>query len=200
MNYLDQLWSPTVLFRHPGFLSVQECIRIRDHMLFSPTYTGLIIKRRGAPTVDTKVRRATNVEVPDHIRGLIDQRLAGAQSLINGHFSLQTCGRQQIQFLIYGSGEFFRRHRDVAPESNIEDLRARKISVVVFLNDSHTTEHRFQGGVLSFIGRFQGESGEITRLDVEPEEGLLIAFPPDLLHEVIRVKRGLRFTLVSWFT
>ena len=38
-----------------------------------------------------------------------------------------------------------------------------------------------------------------TRLDVRPEEGMLLAFPPDLLHEVSRVTRGERFAAVSWY-
>jgi SM-20-related protein len=34
---------------------------------------------------------------------------------------------------------------------------------------------------------------------VEGEEGLLIAFRSDLLHEVTPVTHGERYTLVSWF-
>jgi predicted 2-oxoglutarate/Fe(II)-dependent dioxygenase YbiX len=200
MSYLDQVWSPSILFRYPAFFSTEEYREIRHHMLSSPTYTGTIIKRDGGPTIDTKVRRATNVEVPNYTRNLVGEKLTNVNPIINAHFSLHTSGYQRIQFLIYRTGEFFRRHRDVAPESTIADLSSRKVSAVVFLNDSSTAKNAFEGGMLSFIGRFQANGREFTRLDVAPEEGLLIAFPPNLLHEVVRVKRGVRFTLVSWFT
>jgi predicted 2-oxoglutarate/Fe(II)-dependent dioxygenase YbiX len=200
MSYQDPVWSPSALLRWPALLSLGECNSIRGHMLSSPTYTRSIMKRDGTPAVDTRIRRTTNVKAPEAVRVLVDQRLAMIQNHINRHFSLNTSQRQQAQYLIYRSGDFFGRHRDDAPESDLKYLVSRKISTVIFLNDLRTIGQTFQGGVLSLFWRFRDASGERTRLDVVPEEGLLIAFPSYLLHQVSQIKSGLRFTVVSWFT
>jgi predicted 2-oxoglutarate/Fe(II)-dependent dioxygenase YbiX len=71
---------------------------------------------------------------------------------------------------------------------------------VTFLNDARTPEQSFKGGVLTLFGYSGAGNGERTRLDIDPEEGLLVAFPSGLLHEVSRIESGLRFTLVSWLT
>lgn len=193
-------WSPSVVFRRPAALSLEECASIRGHMLVSPTYSSFIIRRDGTSAVDTKLRRATNVMVPQEVHLVVDQLLVMIQDHINMHFSTSTSRHQQAQYLIYRPGDFFGRHRDDSPKSHLKHLVSRKISVVIFLNDMRTTGQSFEGGVLRFSGRFRDQSGERTRLDVVPEEGLLIAFPSSLLHEVSRIKSGLRFTLVSWFT
>jgi predicted 2-oxoglutarate/Fe(II)-dependent dioxygenase YbiX len=198
VNYLDHIWKPETVFRKRGFLTHDECSKIRADMLQSPLYTGTIVKRGGIPTVDPRVRRAANVKVSDSTRALIDDRLACAQASLNAYFELETSDHQPPQFLLYRENEFFRRHRDAAREYPALDLANRKISVVVFLNDCESGAGcGFEGGILAFIGRFSGPV-EANRLEVRPEEGMLVAFPADLLHEVTRVKGGIRFTIVSW--
>jgi predicted 2-oxoglutarate/Fe(II)-dependent dioxygenase YbiX len=198
MNYLEQLWKPEVVFRQRGFLTGDECAKIRADMLQSPVYTGTIVKRDGVPSVDTKVRRATNVRVSGGIREFMDARLGCVRDQLSSYFETQTSGHQPPQFLLYREGEFFRRHRDVAREYPSLDIAERKLSIVLFLNDCRSgSECSFEGGILAFIGRFSGPV-ESNRLEVIPEEGMLVAFPADLLHEVTRVRSGARFTVVSW--
>src|SRR6266545_7063843 len=201
MNYLEHLWSPEVLLRENNFLPHSACAEIRKSMLASPTYMGTIVKHDGIATVDSRIRRATNIEVDACLRSVVNVGLRSIKVRLDRYFGIETTDIQPTQYLLYRRGDFFRRHRDAARESHFEDLVNRKISVVLFLNDRNTTgDHHFEGGDLSFIGRFRNGTEELTRIDVTPCEGMLIAFPSQLLHEVLRVRRGLRFTAVSWLT
>ena len=56
----------------------------------------------------------------------------------------------------------------------------------------HTGSGDFDGGMLRLYV-------DEEPLDVRPEEGLLVAFPADVLHEVTVVRAGTRDAVVDWF-
>ena len=87
----------------------------------------------------------------------------------------------------YETGDFFVRHQDGnTDEQEFDHLRIRRISIVVFLNDS------FAGGSLSFYDA-------TTTFALPGETGLLVAFKAETVHEVLPVTGGERFTVISWF-
>jgi predicted 2-oxoglutarate/Fe(II)-dependent dioxygenase YbiX len=200
LKRLDPLSPATGLYLFPAFLSTQQCGSIRDEMLHSPTRRSSIIKRDGSIAVDGTFRRTTNVTVPETVHKIVDRYLSTHQDEINRHFGIDTSGRQRAQFLIYQPGDFFAKHRDDAPTSQMNYLMNRKISVVIILNDARTPGRSFKGGVLTLFVYCGGQNGEKALIEINPEEGLLLAFPSSLLHEVSVVESGLRFTLVSWLT
>jgi predicted 2-oxoglutarate/Fe(II)-dependent dioxygenase YbiX len=65
----------------------------------------------------------------------------------------------------------------------------------VFLSTSRAAgdAEGFTGGVL----RLHPDAGE--PIDIEPVEGLLVAFPATMLHEVTRVGDAVRDVVVDWF-
>ena len=87
----------------------------------------------------------------------------------------------------YEKGDFFVRHQDGnTHQLDFDHLRVRRISIIVFLNDS------FSGGRLNFYD-------PTTAFALVGETGLLVAFKADTFHEVLPVTSGERFTIVSWF-
>jgi predicted 2-oxoglutarate/Fe(II)-dependent dioxygenase YbiX len=64
---------------------------------------------------------------------------------------------------------------------------SRDVSAICYLNDE------FDGGEIVF---------ERAQMTVKPRRGLLLAFPSDAdhVHEVLPVRRGVRYTMPIWFT
>jgi SM-20-related protein len=128
---------------------------------------------------------------------LIEARLLALRQQIEGHFQVALQGCVTPQFLRYRKGDFY-----IAPRDN-RLAKQRQISVVVFLND-HALRHQaldfYDGGDLTFY-RLIDDNPRWTNigLPLTSEEGLLIAFRSQVVHEVTPVTRGERYTIVNWF-
>jgi len=111
----------------------------------------------------------------------------GQKSALESHFGTTLTDCERPQFLRYETGDFFVRHQDGNTDQyEFDHLRVRRISIVVFLNDS------FSGGSLTFY------DPEAT-FALAGETGLLVAFKAETVHEVLPVTSGERFTVISWF-
>jgi len=85
---------------------------------------------------------------------------------------------EDIQFAVYNKGDFYGWHRD----SN--DTNGRILSVSVQLSDPD----KYEGGNLVF--------------EVDPVEramGTIVIFPSNVRHQVTRITKGTRYSLVQWF-
>lgn len=146
------------------------------------------IKRRAEfvnPTLDsyTEVQKLLRARLPQ----------------IAAHFSRELKDCQNIKFALYKTGDFFRQHVDtVADENAPPEIRDRKISVVIFLNDESAQKGGYTGGNLTFYGLAGNPFFDNFGMPLNAEAGLMIAFPPSLRHEVTPVTRGERYVLVTW--
>jgi predicted 2-oxoglutarate/Fe(II)-dependent dioxygenase YbiX len=52
---------------------------------------------------------------------------------------------------------------------------------------------------LTFYGLLPGPAWERIGFPLRGEEGLLVAFRSEILHEVTAVRQGDRYTIVTWF-
>ena len=94
------------------------------------------------------------------------------------------------------------RHQDGNTDQlEFDHLRIRRISIVVFLNDSSAEPEAdtFCGGSLDFYENDDVPSSDCAVFSLKGETGLLVAFAADTFHEVIPVVCGERFTVISWF-
>lgn len=156
-------------------------------------------------------------QVSDATKALVLQRLLAVKPVIEQHFGAELSGCEEPQFLWYGAGDFFRPHYDGIPEpSSVAEfayLHARRVSVVLFLNDqsAEAGPDTYSGGTLRFygpkaFGSLSSGEGKL-RVSLRPavteelrgESGLLVAFRPNLLHEVEVVRGGGRHTIASWY-
>jgi predicted 2-oxoglutarate/Fe(II)-dependent dioxygenase YbiX len=99
---------------------------------------------------------------------------------------------ETVILAVLGVGGYFARHADNCRQNEQGEWVAnhtphRDVSAIYYLNDG------FEGGEIVF---------HRTRLIVKPGRGLLLAFPSDAEHEheVLPVRRGLRYTMAIWCT
>ena len=151
--------------------------------------------------VDESLRSTKLAEVSEATRSFVKERLLDLKPALERHFDMTLSDCQEPQFLVYREGDFFHRHRDLRPESDAAEFsKQRRVSVIIFLNgeDEVPGPEVYGGGSLTFYELMSG-SGVEFGIPLDGEPGLLVAFRPELVHEVTPVTHGERYTIVSWF-
>jgi predicted 2-oxoglutarate/Fe(II)-dependent dioxygenase YbiX len=150
----------------------------------------------GAWAVQSDVRRAWEVVLPDDLHGEIVRRIEGLRPELEAHFGLALEPCETVAALRYPAGAFYRTHRD-ASDHPADEVYRRAVSVVVFVNGDAAARAAYGGGRLRLYGPL---SAPLEALPVEApvEPGTLVAFPSDWLHEVTPVAWGERRTIVTW--
>jgi PKHD-type hydroxylase len=91
---------------------------------------------------------------------------------------------EPFQLTKYTKGGKYRLHMDTGGEP----LIPRKLSAVVLLSDPDD----FEGGDLQILCSHDNYQ------KAEKKQGSIIVFPSFLLHEVLEVTKGTRYSLISW--
>jgi SM-20-related protein len=183
------------LFLLPDFLDADSCARLRAELAAAPT-TQAPVYIEGTPGhIHESVRKTTSLHPADETFTQLHEQLMKQKSALETHFVTSLTDCERPQFLRYEKGDFFVRHQDGnTHQLDFDHLRVRRISIVVFLNDSSVEpqENCFSGGALSFYD-------STTTFALRGKTGLLVAFTADTFHEVLPVTSGERFTVISWF-
>lgn len=175
------------LFLNRNFLDAEACASMLVELNSSPTTQAPVYIEGTEGTIHENIRKTTSLHPSNETFSQMWNHLFQQKPLLEEHFgeSLMDCERPQ--FLRYEKGDFFVRHQDGnTKQLDFDHLRVRRISIVVFLNDS------FTGGELKF-------HDAATTFDLHGETGLLVAFRADVFHEVVPVTFGERFTMITWF-
>lgn len=187
----------------PGFLDGEACAWLRAEVRAASRQQARVAGADRSAVVDTRVRSTKLAEVSREAVEFVAARVLALQPRLERHFSIALGGCQPPQFLVYGEGDSFRPHRDSSHDHEApQHVQERKVSVVLFLNGEADAPapDQYSGGSLAFYYQaLDGLQWKVRRLPVRGEEGLLIAFPPELVHEVTPVTAGERYTVVSWF-
>ena len=129
----------------------------------------------------------------------VASRFDGVRGMLQAHFQIPLEGFQRPRLLRYRPGDFFVAHQDSDAEGP-QWLRDRKITAVVFVNGQDGTRGEdYRGGTLTLYRLSEELSGDDARTRVQGEPGLLVAFRASLFHEVARITRGERLSMVTWF-
>jgi SM-20-related protein len=189
------------LFFVKGFLDAQSCSRLRSEMR-SSIHTPAPVLAKGVSLEQESARRTKWASVSDASLSSVATRLLDVRPVLANHFNLLLTGYAKPQFLVYNAGDFYRAHQDrddcpVMPGY----IQKRRVSVVIFLNGNARDSEpgSYAGGALTFYGLMDDQRWQRFGLPLVSEEGLLVAFPSKILHEVSAVTRGERYTIVSWF-
>jgi len=178
-------------FVRRGFLSSAECARLRRAMSSGRAQAGEI--RAGGRGVRARMKRRVDVvSVSAAVRARVDRAIQSVLPAVERHFGRRLRGHETVQYLRYRPGGRYALHTDRTPGTKDPDVRRRKVSVIVFLGRPG------HGGELVFPATRAGERVPRVLLAIRPEPGLLIAFRPEIEHEVRPVRRGTRFTLATW--
>ena len=118
-----------------------------------------------------------NKDISEHVFDIVSQ--------INAEFfGVDIRSVQSLQHTTYKKGSHYRPHVDVFWQTDSETaIYDRKLSVSILLNDPS----EFSGGDLVIEGQ-----------KVEMERGGIVVFPSYAVHEVTKVTKGTRTSLVSW--
>ena len=111
-------------------------------------------------------------------------------------WNFQFTGHELSQFTIYDNKQFYNWHVDASPVDEKKDGNIRKISVSVSLNDG--TE--YEGGCFEIDNRNNFLEPNIHRLDNIRSTGSIVVFPSFLYHRVTPVTKGIRYSLVMWYS
>jgi predicted 2-oxoglutarate/Fe(II)-dependent dioxygenase YbiX len=196
-----EFFQPFGLFIQKKFLEPETCRWLRAEASRG-TRSRAGLYRSGMEVMDEAARKTFLSEASPAANLLVRERIEQAQRDIEQFFRLSLEPNEAPQFLIYEPGDFFGPHADrsALPQSSAS-MRARRLSLVIFLNGEAPgpAEETFEGGQLTFYGLLPGPRTESFGFPLTAEEGLLVVFRADLVHEVTPVTRGRRFTIVDWF-
>ena len=152
--------------------------------------------------LDETIRSTRRAQIAPETVSLLHSRLVTIKPQLEQHFKVRLTGCEKPQLLVYRESDFFVAHRDSSDYPDApQDMRERKISIVVFLNapSDEAVPESYSGGSLTLYGLVDAPEWQKYGFSLAPEPGLLIAFPSKIFHEVTRVTRGERYTVVSWF-
>ena len=186
-------------FIRRALLVPEEAERLRAEMASAVGKAATVAEGETADELDERQRATKWAQVSDETRAALEERLLSIKPALEESFGTALDGCQKPQFLVYREGDFFGAHHDTSADEDAADfVRARRISVVLFVNGTSDdpSPETFGGGALTFYGLMDDAR---VGLPVDAEPGLAVAFPADKLHAVSPVSHGERFTVVTWF-
>jgi SM-20-related protein len=190
------------LFVFPNFLSNDICAKLRSK-LASSEWKHAPVAERGQDTYDEEHRKTKQHTIDNVSKNEMHVRLLEIRPQLELHFHMYLSGCQAPRFLSYSVGDFFRAHADTADDADLQEkIKARKVSAVVFINrNAQEGPETYSGGALVLYGLFPDDPQLKSRgFPLQPEEGLLIAFPSRMMHEVQPLTRGTRYSIVTWYS
>jgi predicted 2-oxoglutarate/Fe(II)-dependent dioxygenase YbiX len=177
----------------PNVLDLSTCEMVRRAMDAGTPEPSEILD--STFVLDEQVRRSTHVDVDEETMAMLARRLDAQTAAIERFFGVTIEAREGLSVLRYRAGGFFRPHRDRGEIADWPDAARREISLVLFLNSAEDAggDDAFTGGALRLF-----DEDESRWREFQPQAGTLVAFPSRTLHEVSRVRDGVRDTAVDW--
>jgi len=183
----------------PNFFDEQQSQAIITEMRSAPGIPAPVYGQSAAGSVDERVRKATRQTPSTETVEYVQRRLWELKPEVEKYFGVSLSESEEQQFLRYRVGDFFVAHQDGNTGMTRMDTEARRVSVVIFLNEQSETpkEGAYCGGSLVFHDWRGGKgSGELIQAR---RPGTFIAFRSETTHEVMPVTNGERYSIVGWY-
>ena len=133
---------------------------------------------------------------------LVQDRLWGVMPALEERYGCEISHVSGVTALIYRRGDHFAAHSDGGvDEEATPEVARRRVSLVVALNDGASDRADFKGGELVFYPHVAPGADPRPRDEVVPvlsEPGLLVAFASPMVHQVMPVIDGCRYSLALW--
>lgn len=187
------------LVRH--FFDAETCARLRSEARSAASRPAILWKPGVGNVVDESLENATQVRLSEETRSWVEARLLGLKPALERHFEIVAASYQSPQVLVYRQGGFVAPHRDSTIGPNVpEQLTTRRVSIVIFLSGEaeEPGPDAYGGGCLTFYGLLNDPQLEWCGVPLRGEEGMLVAFHPEVVHAVTPVTFGERHTIVTW--
>jgi predicted 2-oxoglutarate/Fe(II)-dependent dioxygenase YbiX len=183
------------------FFDAETCARLRSEAHSAESRPAILWKQGVGNVVDESLENARQVRLSEETRSWVEGRLLGIKATLERHFGVVGATYQSPQVLLYRQGGFVAPHRDNITGPDIpEQLTTRLVAVVIFLSGEaeEPAPNAYGGGRLTFYGLFSDPQLEWCGVPVQGEEGMLIAFHPEVVHAVSPVTFGERYTMITW--
>jgi SM-20-related protein len=191
------------LFVAKDFFDAEQCAELLAEVRSATDTPATVGIGSDTYAVDESTRRSKWANVSAETVSSVKARLLTLKPAMERHFDVALTDCQKPQFLVYREGDFFGAHPDRRPGSDdaAEFEKERRVSAVVFLNSESEAPGTdvYGGGSLTFYGLIGDSRMEGYGIPLQGESGLLVAFRPELVHEVTPVVHGERYTIVTWF-
>ena len=175
------------LFRRARFLEPDACARICAAMDAGEVEPAEVLAEDRPTSEDLAVRRAASVEVDVSTLAMVEAELDRSRRPIARFFRSRLGAREGPGFLCYAPGGFYKPHRDRAVSADWRDASRRLVTLVLFLNQD------FRGGELRLL------PDDDRSLVIPPTAGTLVAFDAGVVHEVLPVLDGRRYSVIDWW-
>ena len=198
MNELDRTTHFDVLIQ-PGFFGASTCREIIAEMRLATESRATVYGQSSSGSIDERIRKAARQTPSPATVDYVRQRLWECKPEIEQHFDVSLGECEEPQFLRYRVGDFFVAHQDGNTGLMRMDSEARRVSVVIFLNEQSDgpQEGAYCGGSLVFHDWRGGRgSGELPQAC---PPGTFVAFRSETTHEVTPVTHGERYSIVGWY-
>ena len=185
----------------PGFLTAQECRELRREMDESFQEQAEIWLGDDFG-VAPESRLGTIATLAGRTEELVQDRLWEVVPRFEEIYGCEISHVSSVTALIYRRGDHFAAHSDGGVDRHAPpEIARRRVSLVVALNDGASDAPEFTGGELCFYpgcapGTAPGPGAEVIAVRSRP--GLLIAFPSPVVHQVVPVVDGCRYSLALW--
>ncbi len=179
-------------------ISRTHCRQVMEAMELVEPVPGAVL-RNGRDELDHRLRVCTEHPLPTSACPEILVAIRDVTSKALRHDGWRTGQLDGPKFCKYGTGSFFRPHRDNSDSAlDPASVLSRRLSVVCFLNDGDTSTGLpvFDGGAL--VVYVTSKDGPQDPVVVRPTAGSVVVFHADLLHEVRPVKWGFRYSVIGW--
>ncbi|MEA2424469.1 MAG: SM-20-related protein [Thermoleophilaceae bacterium] len=185
----------------PGFLDPGECRDLIAEMDASSQQEAEIWLGQDF-AVDPRSRLSTIATLTATTEAFVQDRLWGVMPELEARYGCEVSHVSAATALIYHRAGHFAAHSDGGIDEDAPpEVTRRRVSLVVALNDGATAQPDFTGGELRFYPRCPPGATPAAHepvIDVRSEPGLLIAFPSPMVHQVMPVIDGHRYSLALW--
>ena len=183
-----------------GFLSADEC-RALIAEIDAAQQEPVQVWRGDDFGVDGDSRRGAIARLPAATEEFVQDRLWEVIPQLEQRFGCEVSHVSGVTALIYDPGDHFAAHSDGGGDDDAPDeVRRRRVSLVVALNDGASERADFRGGELEFFAAAVPEAaaGAPPVTVVRSSPGMLIAFGSSMIHRVAPVSSGRRYSLALW--
>ena len=183
-----------------GFLSPDDC-RALIAEIDAAHQEPVQIWRGDGFGVDDDSRRGAIARLAPATETLVQDRLWEVIPQLERRFGCEVSHVSGVTALIYGPGDHFAAHSDGGGDDDAPDeVRRRRVSLVVALNDGASERADFRGGELEFFAQAlpAAAAGAPPVMVVRSSPGMLVAFGSSMIHRVAPVSSGRRYSLALW--
>ena len=183
---------------YPGLLTPKECQDIID--IWPTLDRGVATTTNGRELLldereyGSNLRRGTTA-FPNSARIPHWDKIISAINNYNIEQQINLNGVYEVQMAKYVKGDYFNKHQDISVKQwsrMVQNDNTRKISVSINLS----APEAYKGGELIFFTEKtkDGSNG----IEMNKQQGTLMAFPSYCEHQVLELVTGIRFALVIW--